>query len=89
MSEKDPIRVFVAHLFEEDVDYLRAFEYMESRDRFFYLNTAKPDDMPQGGAEAIKTTLREQIQGQADVERQDRSRAKNRHTKNGSRQLQR
>jgi hypothetical protein len=63
MSEKDPIRVFVSHLFEADTDYLRVFEYMESRDRFYYLNTAQPEAMPeQGGPEAIKSVLREQIQ---------------------------
>lgn len=63
MSEKDPIRVFVSHLFEADVDYLRVFEYMESRDRFFYVNTAKPDDMPtEPGPEPIKAALLQQIQ---------------------------
>ena len=63
MSEKDPIRVFVCHLFDEDTDYLRVFEYLESRDKFFYLNTSKPDAMPDtGGPEAIKTVLREQVQ---------------------------
>jgi len=63
MSEKDPIRVFVCHLFQDDQDYLRVFEYMESRDKFFYLNTANPDAMPPaGGQEAIKQVLIEQIQ---------------------------
>ncbi|HHQ14313.1 MAG TPA: hypothetical protein ENK16_04750 [Chromatiales bacterium] len=62
MSEKNPIRVFAAHLFEENVDYLRLFEYLESRDRFFYLNTSNPEGMPDGGgAEAIKEELRKQI----------------------------
>jgi hypothetical protein len=63
MSEKNPIRVFVAHVFEADTDYLRVFEYMESRERFFYLNTANPDDMPeQTGPEPMKAKLLEQIQ---------------------------
>lgn len=63
MSEHDPIRVFVSHLFEADADYLRVFEYMESRERFFYINTAKPDNMPtQGGQEPMKAVLLEQIQ---------------------------
>lgn len=63
MSEKDPIRVFVSHLFEADADYLRVFEYMESRDRFFYLNTANPDDLPtEPGSDPMKATLLAQIQ---------------------------
>lgn len=63
MSERDPIRLFVSHLFEADADYLRVFEYLECRDRFFYLNTANPDDMPkEGGPEPMKVTLLAQIQ---------------------------
>ncbi len=62
MSEKDPIRVYVAHLFDEDPDYSRLFEYLESREKFFYINTAQPDNMPAGGgSEAIKEELRKQI----------------------------
>lgn len=62
MSEKDPIRVYVAHLFEADTDYQRVFEYLESRDKFFYVNTAEPEGMPtSGGADAIKDELRRQI----------------------------
>jgi len=34
VSEDNPIRLFVSHLFEEDVDYLRVFEFLESVDRF-------------------------------------------------------
>ncbi|MDJ0929208.1 MAG: hypothetical protein QNJ73_16340 [Gammaproteobacteria bacterium] len=62
MSEKDPIRVYAIHLFDEDADYSRLFEYLESRDRFFYINTAKPENMPDsGGPDAIKEELRKQI----------------------------
>lgn len=62
MSENDPIRVFVSHLFREDADYLRVFEFLESMDRFFYLNTSKPEEMPQtGGLDAIKDVYIGQI----------------------------
>ena len=62
MSEKNPIRVFVAHSFEESDDYLRVFEFLESVDRFFYLNVSKPENVPQsGGLEAIKDELIAQI----------------------------
>jgi hypothetical protein len=60
LSEQDPIRIFVAHEFHDDTDYLRVFEYLESRDKFFYLNTARTDVMP-AGPEAIREELRRQI----------------------------
>ena len=62
MSEQDPIRVFAAHCFEETDDYLRVFEFLESVDRFYYLNVSKPDAMPgSGGLQAIKDELIAQI----------------------------
>lgn len=62
MSEKDPFRVFVTHLFQENEDYRRVFDYLESRDNFFYRASSNPDNVPTtGGAEAIKEELREQI----------------------------
>ncbi|MEM7431673.1 MAG: hypothetical protein AAF351_07000 [Pseudomonadota bacterium] len=61
MSEKNPIRVFVTHVFDESDDYLRVFEFLESDDRFYYLNTAKPENMPSGGMEEIKDELIGQI----------------------------
>lgn len=63
MSEKNPIRVFAVHLFQADIDYQRLFEYLESRDNFFYLNTSNPDNMPEtGGQDAIKEELRKQME---------------------------
>ena len=62
MSEENPIRVFVTHNFRETSDYLRVFEFIESVDRFFYLNTSKPENVPEsGGPEAIKDELIVQI----------------------------
>jgi hypothetical protein len=62
VSEENPIRVFVSHSFQESDDYLRVFEFMESVDRFFYLNCSKPENMPEsGGLEAIKDELIGQI----------------------------
>lgn len=62
MSESNPIRVFVSHLFREDADYLRVFEFLESVDRFFYLNVSKPENIPQsGGLDAIKDEFIAQI----------------------------
>ena len=62
MSEKNPIRVFVTHTFAESDDYLRVFEFLESVDRFFYINVARPENVPsEGGLEAIKDELIQQI----------------------------
>lgn len=62
MSEKDPIRVFVTHLFEEGDDYLRVFEFLESDNRFYYLNVSKPENIPaSGGTGSIKDELIAQI----------------------------
>ncbi len=62
MSEDNPIRMFVTHNFVEDDDYLRVFEFLESVDRFFYLNCSKPENVPgAGGLEAIKEELIVQI----------------------------
>lgn len=62
MSESNPIRIFVSHLFAEDPDYLRLFEFLESVDRFYYLNCSKPENMPAGGGqEAMRDELIEQV----------------------------
>lgn len=62
MSENNPIRVFVTHTFEETLDYLRVFEFLEAMDHFYYLNVSKPEKVPEsGGIEAIKDELIAQI----------------------------
>ncbi|MBK7250313.1 MAG: hypothetical protein IPI06_05375 [Gammaproteobacteria bacterium] len=61
MSQQNPIRIFVTHLWEESDDYLRVFEYLESARNFFYRNLSRPDARPSGGKEAQKEQLREQI----------------------------
>lgn len=62
MSENNPITVFASHSFEESDDYLRVFEFLESVDRFYYINVSKPENVPaSGGQQAIKDELIEQI----------------------------
>ncbi|MDJ0700551.1 MAG: hypothetical protein QNJ07_11905, partial [Woeseiaceae bacterium] len=62
MSESNPIRVFATHAFEETDDYLRVFEFLESVDRFFYVNVSKPENIPTtGGIDAIRNELVQQI----------------------------
>lgn len=61
VSQKNPVRLFVAHLWSEDQDYHRIFEYLESATNFFYLNTSAPDRRPAGDREAQRDELRRQI----------------------------
>jgi len=62
VSEENPIRVFVSHVFEEGADYLRVFEFLESDDKFYYLNVSKPENIPEkGGIDSIKEELIGQI----------------------------
>ena len=62
MSENNPIKVFVTHSFDETDGYLRVFEFLESVERFFYLNVSKPENLPEtGGIDAIKDELIQQI----------------------------
>jgi hypothetical protein len=67
MSEKDPIRLFVTHAFQEHEEYARLFEYLESRDNFFYNNYSDPEfDLGPGGQEAIEEEIRRQV-NQAEI----------------------
>ncbi len=61
MSEKQPINLFVSHVFSETDDYLRIFEYLESVENFFYVNSSKPDQVPTGSTEDFKNALLEQM----------------------------
>ena len=62
MSESNPIRVFATHCFDETDDYLRIFEFLESVDRFYYLNVSQPENLPTtGGAQELKDELIKQI----------------------------
>jgi len=62
VSELNPIRLFVSHLYAPDEAYSRVFEYLESAINFFYKNYATPDKPPRSKErEALKEDLRRQI----------------------------
>jgi hypothetical protein len=62
VSEKDPYRIFVTHFFDNNEDYQRVFEYLTSRDNFFYESHSDPDKLPEaGGAKSIKDEFINQI----------------------------
>ena len=61
IPQQNPIRLFVCHVWVEDEDYHRIFEYVESSPNFFYRNTSTPDARPAGDKEALRESLRKQI----------------------------
>ena len=62
MSQKDPIRIFVTHVWQKSDDYLRLFEYLESTSNFYYQNFSRPEEAPSGDKEAMRSSLRRQIE---------------------------
>ena len=66
MSQQNPVRLFVAHAWEESEDYHRIFEYLESARNFYYRNTSLPDQKPGPDPEARREELRRQI-GPAEI----------------------
>ncbi len=62
MTENNPIKLFVTHLYAPDETYFRVFEYLESSPNFFYLNLATPEKPPRSKEkEAIREDLRRQM----------------------------
>ncbi len=61
MSQSDPIRVYVTHLWQAGDDYLRVFEYLESARNFRYVSSSAPEQRPVGDKEALKEGFRTQI----------------------------
>ncbi|MGA2024881.1 MAG: hypothetical protein ABSH23_09000, partial [Steroidobacteraceae bacterium] len=62
MSQRDPIRVFVTHCFEESDDYVRVFEYLESARNFYYRNSASLEFAPSvRSQDVVREELRRQI----------------------------
>lgn len=61
MSQANPVRLFVTHLWENSDDYLRVFEYLESARNFFYRNYSTPDKRPGADREVLREDLRRQI----------------------------
>ena len=58
MSESNPIRLYAVHGWQQDEDYVRLFEYMESADNFFYRTLSDPGaHSPQGDGPAARRSL--------------------------------
>ncbi|MGA2708412.1 MAG: hypothetical protein ACLQJ0_17840 [Steroidobacteraceae bacterium] len=57
----NPIRLFVTHTWEENDDYSRVFEYLESPGTFYYVNTSQPQAKRPVDPEAQREDLRRQI----------------------------
>jgi hypothetical protein len=62
VTENNPIRLFVTHLYAPDEAYFRVFEYLESQPNFYYKNLATPEKPPRTKEkEAIREDLRRQM----------------------------
>jgi len=61
VTQTNPVRLFVCHVWHDDDDYQRVFEYLESVDNFYYRNTSTPERRPTGAKEALRDDLRRQI----------------------------
>jgi len=62
VTEQDPIRLFITHLYAPDEAYFRVFEYLESSPNFYYKNLATPEKPPRSKEkEAIREDLRRQM----------------------------
>jgi hypothetical protein len=61
VTQRNPVRLFVCHVWSADEDYHRVFEYLESSTNFFYRNTSTPDNRPKGDREVLREDLRKQI----------------------------
>jgi len=60
-SPANPIRLFVTHTWEDNDDYTRVFEYLESSGTFYYVNTSLPHAQRPAPAESQREDLRRQI----------------------------
>jgi hypothetical protein len=61
ISQQNPVRLFVSHVFEKTDDYLRVFEYLESAHNFYYRNCSAPDASPGAEREVMRERLRQEI----------------------------
>jgi hypothetical protein len=60
ITQQNPVRVFVSHVFAPADDYDRVFEYLESSHNFYYRNCSNPE-LRVTDKEAMKDELRKQI----------------------------
>lgn len=61
VSQQNPIKIFVSHVFETNDDYLRIFDYLESSHNFYYRNCSATEPHPGHTTEALQQELRKQI----------------------------
>jgi hypothetical protein len=61
ISQQNPVRLYISHLWTPDDDYHRVFEFLESARNFYYRNLSAPDRRPDGGREAEREEIRQQM----------------------------
>lgn len=61
ISQQNPVKLFVSHVWDADDEYHRVFEFLEAARNFYYINYSAPDRRPPGGREPEREELRQQI----------------------------
>jgi hypothetical protein len=61
ISQQNPVKLFVGHVWDADEDYQRVFEFLEGASNFYYVNYSAPDKRPSSDKEAMREALRQQI----------------------------
>lgn len=61
ISQRNPVKLFVSHVWHADDDYQRVFEFLEGARNFYYVNCSAPERRPAGADEAQREELRRQI----------------------------
>jgi anion-transporting ArsA/GET3 family ATPase len=61
ISQQNPVKLFVGHVWDADEDYLRVFEFLSNARNFYYVNLSAPDQRPSADKEAQREALRQQI----------------------------
>ena len=62
MSEENPIRIFVSHVWQPNDEYFRVLEYLESARNFYYKNCSSPDQNPGTDKETMRACVRGEIE---------------------------
>jgi len=62
VTQQNPVRIFVSHVWQTTDEYHRIFEYLESSHNFFYVNCSKPEEFPTGGPDAMRQAAHAEIE---------------------------
>jgi len=62
VADEETINLYATHLWQNDDEYLRLFDYLGDVENFYYVNHSKPDAQPADDPLAARDALLDQIQ---------------------------